>query len=103
VPRRARSADPPDHDARPVPGVALAAVPFASITAAWLWLLLKLYMVSVFLPAGWEKITSGKLLFGDGSLILGLDNGAIASKDTPARYAWFLRTSPCRTRGSSLT
>jgi thiosulfate dehydrogenase [quinone] large subunit len=64
---------------------------FASTTAAWLWLLVRLYMVSVFLPAGWDKITSGKWLFGDGSPILGLVNGAIANKDTPAWYGWFLQ------------
>ena len=34
---------------------------FASSTAAWLWLVIRLYMASVFLPAGWEKITSGIL------------------------------------------
>jgi thiosulfate dehydrogenase [quinone] large subunit len=65
---------------------------FASTAAAWLWLLVRLYMVSVFLPAGWEKITSGKWLFGDGSPILGLVNGAIASKDTPSWYASFLQS-----------
>jgi thiosulfate dehydrogenase [quinone] large subunit len=64
---------------------------FASTTAAWLWLLIRLYMVSVFLPAGWEKITSGKWLFGDGSPILGLVNGAVANTDTPSWYASFLQ------------
>ena len=45
---------------------------FASSTAAWLWLVIRLYMASVFLPAGWGKITSGKWLFGDGAPIQGL-------------------------------
>src|SRR5262245_29763324 len=50
---------------------------FASTTAAWLWLVVRLYIASVFLPAGWEKMTSGKWLFGDGAPIQGLVSGAI--------------------------
>ena len=63
---------------------------FAGTTAAWLWLVVRLYMAYVYLPAGWGKITSGKWLFGDGSPIQGLVGGAISSEDTPAWYAWFL-------------
>jgi thiosulfate dehydrogenase [quinone] large subunit len=63
---------------------------FASTTAAWLWLLVRLYMASVFIPAGWGKISSGEWLFGDGSPVMGMVGGAIASEDTPAWYAWFL-------------
>ena len=33
---------------------------FASTTAAWLWLVIRLYVAYVFLPAGWGRITSGK-------------------------------------------
>lgn len=64
---------------------------FASTQAAWLWLLVRLYMASVFLPAGWGKITSGKWLFGDGSPIQGMVSGAATSQDTPAWYVWFLQ------------
>jgi thiosulfate dehydrogenase [quinone] large subunit len=64
---------------------------FTSTTAAWLWLIVRLYIVSVYLPAGWEKITSGKWLFGDGSPILGLINGAITNPGTPTWYASFLQ------------
>jgi len=64
---------------------------FASTTAAWLWLVVRLYVASVFLPAGWEKITSGKWLFGDGSPVQGMVGGAIASEDTPGYYVWFLQ------------
>jgi thiosulfate dehydrogenase (quinone) large subunit len=32
---------------------------FASTTAAWIWLVVRLYMASVFIPAGWGKVTSG--------------------------------------------
>jgi len=64
---------------------------FASTTAAWIWLVIRLYMVTVYLPAGWGKITSGKWLFGDGAPIQGLVGGAIASEDTPGWYVWFLQ------------
>jgi thiosulfate dehydrogenase [quinone] large subunit len=64
---------------------------FASTTAAWLWLIVRLYLVSVFLPAGWGKMTSGKWLFGDGAPIQGLVNGAISNTDTPGWYVWFLQ------------
>src|SRR5678815_388240 len=40
---------------------------FASTTAAWLWLVVRLYIASVFLPAGWGKVTSGEWLFGAGA------------------------------------
>jgi thiosulfate dehydrogenase [quinone] large subunit len=64
---------------------------FASTSAAWLWLVVRLYVASVFLPAGWEKITSGKWLFGDGAPVQGMVNGAIQSSDTPGWYVWFLQ------------
>ena len=64
---------------------------FASSSAAWIWLVIRLYMAYVYIPAGWEKITGGKWLFGDGSPIMGLVNGAIASDGTPAWYVWFLQ------------
>jgi thiosulfate dehydrogenase [quinone] large subunit len=64
---------------------------FTSTTAAWLWLVVRLYLVSVFLPAGWEKVTSGKWLFGDGSPIQGLVNGAVTADGTPGWYVWFLQ------------
>ena len=57
----------------------------------WLWLIIRLYMAYVYIPAGWEKITSGKWLFGDGAPIMNLVNGAIASDGTPAWYVWFLQ------------
>ena len=63
---------------------------FASTTAAWLWLVIRLYMASVFLPAGWGKITSGKWLFGDGAPIQGLVGGALSADGTPPFYSWFL-------------
>jgi thiosulfate dehydrogenase [quinone] large subunit len=64
---------------------------FATTTAAWIWLVIRLYLAYVYLPAGWGKVTSGKWLFGDGSPIQGLVGGAIASEDTPGWYVWFLQ------------
>jgi thiosulfate dehydrogenase [quinone] large subunit len=64
---------------------------FASTTAAWLWLVVRLYLAYIFLPAGWAKITSGAWLFGDGTPISGMIGGAVASKDTPGWYVWFLQ------------
>jgi thiosulfate dehydrogenase (quinone) large subunit len=64
---------------------------FASTTAAWLWLVVRLYVASVFLPAGWAKITSGDWLFGDGSPVQGMVSGAAANEDTPGYYVWFLQ------------
>jgi thiosulfate dehydrogenase [quinone] large subunit len=63
---------------------------FASTTAAWLWLVVRLYMASVFVPSGWGKVTSGQWLFGSGQPILGLVNGAVANEGTPAWYSSFL-------------
>ena len=65
---------------------------FASSAAAWLWLVVRLYMASVFLPAGWGKITSGEWLFGDGAPIQGLVGGAVSADGTPGWYVWFLQT-----------
>jgi thiosulfate dehydrogenase (quinone) large subunit len=64
---------------------------FASTAAAWIWLVVRLYEVSVFLPAGWEKITSGQWLFSDGAPVQGMVTGAIANAGTPGWYAWFLQ------------
>jgi thiosulfate dehydrogenase [quinone] large subunit len=63
---------------------------FASTTAGWLWLVVRLYMASVFVPAGWAKVTSGQWLFGDGAPIQGMVGGAVASEGTPGWYSWFL-------------
>src|SRR5688572_27745884 len=63
---------------------------FASQAAAWLWLVIRLYLAYIFIPAGWSKITSGKWLFGDGTPIMGMVSGAATAEGTPAWYAWFL-------------
>jgi thiosulfate dehydrogenase [quinone] large subunit len=64
---------------------------FAGTAAAWLWLIVRLYMASVWIPAGWEKVTSGKWLFGDGAPITGFVGKAIADTGTPGWYATFLQ------------
>ena len=63
---------------------------FASTTAAWLWLVVRLYIAYVFLPSGLGKITSGEWLFGTGEPIMGLVQGAIAGEGTPDWYVTFL-------------
>ena len=63
---------------------------FASRQAAWLWLIVRLYLAWAWIPAGWGKITSGEWLFGDGAPIAGLLNKAIADPGTPTWYATFL-------------
>jgi thiosulfate dehydrogenase (quinone) large subunit len=63
---------------------------FASRQAAWLWLVVRLYMASEWLPAGWGKISGGGWLFGDGAPIQGLVTKAIADSGTPAWYSSFL-------------
>jgi thiosulfate dehydrogenase [quinone] large subunit len=65
---------------------------FASRLAAWLWLVVRLYMASVWLPAGYEKITSGKWLFGDGTPIVGFLSKAVADPGTPSWYASFVNS-----------
>jgi thiosulfate dehydrogenase [quinone] large subunit len=62
---------------------------FASSTAAWLWLVVRLYMAYVWLPAGWEKITGGKWLFGDGAPVAGFVTKAVADPGTPTWYVDF--------------
>ena len=71
---------------------------FASTAAAWLWLVIRLYMAYIFIPAGWGKITSGKWLFGDGSPIQGLVGGAVSSEDTPG----LVRLVPAERRRAQL-
>ena len=60
---------------------------FFSTWAAWLWLVVRLYMASIYLPSGWSKVTSGTWLFGDGTPILGLVGGAVSNPSTPTWYA----------------
>jgi len=65
---------------------------FFGTTAAWLWLVVRLYMASVFLPSGWGKVTGGEWLFSDGAPIQGLVQGALANEATPSWYAQFLES-----------
>lgn len=65
---------------------------FASTWAAWIWLVVRLYLASVFLPAGCGKVTSGQWLLGDGAPIRGMLAAAVSAPDTPPWYASFLET-----------
>src|SRR5215211_2637204 len=62
---------------------------FASQAAAFLWLLIRLYLAYIFIPAGWHKISEGGWLFGDGSPIMGMVGGAVAPDGTPSWYVCF--------------
>ena len=64
---------------------------FASQRAAWLWLIVRLYMAYIWIPAGWGKVTSGDWLFGDGAPIASLVGKAIADPGTPSWYVTFLQ------------
>ena len=63
---------------------------FASQAASWLWLVIRLYLAYIFIPAGWHKITEGGWVFGDGSPIMGMVSGAASAEGTPTWYVWFL-------------
>ena len=63
---------------------------FASQAAAWLWLVIRLYLAYIFIPAGWHKIAEGGWVFGDGSPIMGMVSGAASAEGTPTWYVWFL-------------
>ena len=63
---------------------------FAGRQAAWLWLVVRLYLAYQWLPAGWGKLTEGGWLFGDGTPIQGLVSKAIADPGTPGWYSSFL-------------
>ena len=67
---------------------------FADTRAAWLWLIVRLYLGYEWINAGWEKITDPKGLWvGDaaGGAISGFVNGAIAkaSGEHPAVQDWY--------------
>ena len=65
---------------------------FTSATAAWLWLVVRLYMAWIWVPAGFEKVTSGEWLFSDGAAISGLVGKAIEDPGTPSWYVSFLQS-----------
>jgi thiosulfate dehydrogenase [quinone] large subunit len=65
---------------------------FASRAAAWLWLVVRLYVASVWIPSAWNKITGGAWLFGDGAPVAGLAGRAIEDPGTPTWYASFLES-----------
>ena len=46
---------------------------------------------TVFIPAGWDKVTSGEWLFGDGTPIQGWSARRSPTHGTPGWYVWFLQ------------
>jgi thiosulfate dehydrogenase [quinone] large subunit len=65
---------------------------FQSSTAAWLWLVVRLYLGYQWIEAGWHKFTDPKWL-GDGTALLGYWKAAVAVPATPAKapitYDWY--------------
>ena len=56
---------------------------FASSKAAWIWLVVRLWLGYEWLHAGWEKVTSPAWMDG-GKALKGFAAGAIASSKDPA-------------------
>lgn len=66
---------------------------FSSTTAAWVWLVLRLYVGWQWLQAGWEKATSPAWMDGSGTAILGFWQRAVVVPEPPARapiaFDWY--------------
>jgi len=66
---------------------------FQSTTAAWLWLVLRIYVGYEFLEAGWHKFTDPAWTNGTGQGILGFWTRAVAVPDAPAKplitFDWY--------------
>ena len=71
----------------------LAKALFSSTKAAWLWLVVRLYVGYAWIEAGIHKVEDPKWAFGDGSAILAYWQRAVAVPAAPARpaitYDWF--------------
>ncbi|SRR5579884_3213297 len=65
---------------------------FQSSRAAWIWLVVRLYLGSQWLEAGWHKFTDPKWM-GDGSALLAYWKSAVQMPEPPARapvtYDWY--------------
>jgi thiosulfate dehydrogenase [quinone] large subunit len=66
---------------------------FGSSKAAWIWLVVRLWLGYEWLHAGWEKVTSPAWMDG-GKALKGFAAGAIASSKDPAHpqvaYSWWV-------------
>src|SRR5690606_33913115 len=66
---------------------------FQSTTAAWLWLLLRVWLGWTWLSAGWHKFTDPAWMDGSGSAILSFWQRAVAVPEPPGRalvtYDWY--------------
>jgi thiosulfate dehydrogenase [quinone] large subunit len=65
---------------------------FQSSTAAWLWLVVRVYLGYQWLEAGWHKFTDPKWM-GDGTALLGYWTSAVKVPAPPAKaaitYDWY--------------
>ena len=62
---------------------------FQSTTAAWLWLVVRVYVGYDFLTAGWHKFTTPAWMDGSGAGILGFWKGALGTTPTGAPVITF--------------
>jgi len=66
---------------------------FQSTAAAWIWLVVRLYVGFEFLEAGWHKFTDPAWMDGSGQGILGFWTRAVAVPDAPGRalitFDWY--------------
>ena len=71
----------------------IARLLFQSATAAWVWLIVRLYVGYEFLEAGWHKFTDPAWTNGSGEAILGYWQRAVAIPEAPARplitFDWY--------------
>jgi hypothetical protein len=62
---------------------------FTSATAAWLWLVVRLYMAWIWVPAGFEKVTEGVETRSEHDTLVGLGvrvgQGFLYARPAPAR------------------
>ena len=66
---------------------------FQSTAAAWLWLVVRIWLGWAWLEAGWHKLTDPAWMDGSGSAILAFWTRAVAVPEPPARpliaYDWY--------------
>jgi len=65
---------------------------FQSTTAAWLWLVVRLYVGYDFVSASWTKLHESVWMDGSGTAILGFWNGALGTTSTGApviTFSWY--------------
>lgn len=71
-----------------IPDPQIAYTMFQTVKLAWLWLILRVYLASTWVPAGWGKINNPAWM--DGTAIGGFWQNAIATPETTQiTYVWY--------------